>query len=259
VLSDDLLLSYPPLINSIAALSDSSLSTAQALSEKLQLPVYEPSKNQAQLWVAPEGVSLNMPELGKPFFIDFTAGKYDHRRQFGGGRGQPLAKAIGLKQGQTPTVIDTTAGFARDSFVLASLGCQVMMIEQNPIMAVLIEDAIARALDHPDNNDIVKRLSLIAANSVDYLSQHSIDAEVIYLDPMYPSRDKSALVKKEMQLLHQLVGIDENGAALLDIARQKAKKRVVVKRPKGADFLGGMPTSSQVSSKNTRYDIYPCA
>jgi 16S rRNA (guanine1516-N2)-methyltransferase len=66
-------------------------------------------------------------------------------------------------------------------------------------------------------------------------------------------------VKKEMQLLHQLVGIDENGAALLDIARQKAKKRVVVKRPKGADFLGGMPTSSQVSSKNTRYDIYPCA
>jgi 16S rRNA (guanine1516-N2)-methyltransferase len=134
-----------------------------------------------------------------------------------------------------------------------------MMIEQNPLMAVLIEDAIARALDHPDNNDIVKRLSFIAANSVDYLSQHSIDAEVIYLDPMYPSRDKSALVKKEMQLLHQLVGIDENGAALLDIARQKAKKRVVVKRPKGADFLGGMPTSSQVSSKNTRYDIYPCA
>ena len=80
--------------------------------------------------------------------------------------------------------------------------------------------------------------------------------DVIYLDPMYPSRDKSALVKKDMQILHQLVGHDATGAELLSIAVQRAKKRVVVKRPKGAPLLNTLKPVAEVVSKNTRYDIY---
>ncbi|WP_445775347.1 class I SAM-dependent methyltransferase, partial [Shewanella sp.] len=62
--------------------------------------------------------------------VDFVSGAVAHRRKFGGGRGQSIAKAVGLKQGVTPTVVDGTAGLGRDAFVLASLGCKVIMVER---------------------------------------------------------------------------------------------------------------------------------
>jgi 16S rRNA (guanine1516-N2)-methyltransferase len=74
---------------------------------------------------------------------------------------------------------------------------------------------------------------------------------------MYPTREKSALVKKDMQLLHQLAGADMDSAELLAVARQKAGKRVVVKRPKGAEFVGEQKPGVSIQSKNTRFDIYP--
>lgn len=247
------------LLNTIAVLDEQALPRAQSLSSRLNFDIVDIDNTKPQLWVSQDALSLNMPALGKPFMIDFSAGKYDHRRKFGGGRGQPLAKAIGLKQGQTPTVIDATAGFARDAFVLASLGCQVTMLEQNAVMAALVGDAINRAAEDEAIKDIAQRLQIIHSNAITYLSENFISAEVIYLDPMYPSRDKSALVKKEMQLLHQLVGADTNGKELLEIARQKATKRVVVKRPKGAEYLGEQKPSASVQSKNTRFDLYPTA
>jgi 16S rRNA (guanine1516-N2)-methyltransferase len=245
------------LIEQIAFTEDSAAKRALLLAKHLQLELVALDKHQSQLWVSDSCLSLNIPELGNPFLIDFTSGKYHHRRQFGGGRGQPLAKAIGLKQGQSPTVIDATAGFARDSFVLASLGCEVMMLEQQPIMAALIDDAVSRARQVKETQDIAQRLNIQQGNAIVYLNNLTTAPDVIYLDPMYPSRDKSALVKKDMQLLHKLAGEDISGAELLKLAKQTAKKRVVVKRPKGAPYLGDDITHTNVQSKNTRYDIYP--
>jgi 16S rRNA (guanine1516-N2)-methyltransferase len=245
------------LIEQIAFTDDSVEVRATALAKQLQLQLVPMDEQCPQLWVNESSLSLNVPELGKPFLIDFTSGKYHHRRQFGGGRGQPLAKAIGLKQGQSPTVIDATAGFARDSFVLASLGCEVMMLEQQPIMAALIDDAVSRARQVKETQDIAQRLNIQQGNAIVYLNNLTTAPDVIYLDPMYPSRDKSALVKKDMQLLHKLAGEDISGADLLKLAKQTAKKRVVVKRPKGAPYLGDDITHTHVQSKNTRYDIYP--
>jgi 16S rRNA (guanine1516-N2)-methyltransferase len=252
-----LLPSLTELILSLAATDETALPRARLLAGQLGLTLSELDENMAQLRVGETSLALHVPALGKPFFIDFSAGKYDHRRQFGGGRGQPLARAVGLKKGQTPSVIDATAGFARDSFVLASLGCDVTMLEQNPVMAALIEDALARGREEAAIADITSRMQIYCADAVQYLGEHKLTADVIYLDPMYPSREKSALVKKEMQLLHQLVGSDSNSDTLLSEARQKALKRVVVKRPKGADYLGGQKPAASVQSKNTRFDIYP--
>ncbi len=245
------------LATAIAALETAALPRVEQLAGALQLPVRPVDEAQPQLWVSEAEISLHVPELGKPFLIDFAGGKYDHRRKFGGGRGQPLARAVGLKQGQTPSIIDATAGFARDAFVLASLGCQVLMLEQNPIMSLLIEDALLRAGQLEAIGDIAGRMQIQHANAVTWLSETRIRADVIYLDPMYPSRDKSALVKKEMQLLHQLVGADMDSERLLATAREKAIKRVVVKRPKGADFVGDQKPAVSIQSKNTRFDIYP--
>ena len=231
---------------------------AETLASNLNLSSTQQSNASLQLLVDDNGLSLWAPSLGGPIQVDFISGKNAHRRQFGGGRGQPLAKAIGLKSGHTPTVIDATAGWARDAFVLASLGCPITMIEQQPILAALIEDGIARAIGNEETSTIAARMAVKNANAVDYLT--SLDEtnwpDVIYLDPMYPGRDKSALVKKDMQLLHQLVGHDQTGEALLNIALQRANKRVVVKRPKGATLLSTKKPVAEVVSKNTRYDIY---
>lgn len=245
------------LLSSVSALNPDALSQANVVAERLGLTIAPASETLAQVQVSTDCIALQIPELGKPITIDFASGKYDHRRKFGGGRGQPLAKAIGLKKGQTPSVIDATAGFARDAFVLASLGCQVIMLEQSAVMSLMIEQALKQGLTNDEIADIVQRLSIHHCNAVDYLTQLNTLPDVIYLDPMYPCREKSALVKKEMQLLHQLIGPDLNSDDLLTVAQKKALKRVVVKRPKGAEYVGEQKPSVSIESKNTRFDIYP--
>lgn len=231
---------------------------AQQLADSLQLPLTHDNTAPLQLLIDASGLSLWAPALGGPVQVDFVAGKNAHRRQFGGGRGQPLARAIGLKSGYNPTIIDATAGWARDAFVLASLGCTMTLLEQQLLLAALIENALQHAVKDPDIAAIAGRMQVFNTNAVDFLTDLPEPnwPDVIYLDPMYPSRDKSALVKKDMQILHQLVGHDATGAELLSIAVQRAKKRVVVKRPKGAPLLNTLKPVAEVVSKNTRYDIY---
>ncbi len=200
-------------------------------------------------------------EFKSSVHIDFLHGKLAHRREFGGGRGQALAKAIGLKHGANPSVIDATAGLGRDAFVLAHLGAHVTMIERSPILAALLNDGLQRLAinTEPPGSDTIQ-LQLIQANAIDWLPRQAKDnnrPEVVYLDPMYPHRSKSALVKKEMRALRALVGDDEDSALLLQAARHCALKRVVVKRPKGAPLIDDSKPSGNVQSKNTRYDIYP--
>ena len=202
--------------------------------------------------------------LGGSLYVDFIAGKVGHRHRFGGGRGQPLAKAIGLKGGANPTVIDATAGLGRDAFVIASLGAQVMLIERSPIIAALLEDGLGRASHDTELKTIVtERMNLVTANAIKWLTDLPTEKhpDVVYMDPMYPHRNKSALVKKEMRVLRELVGDDEDASQLLHAALGCAKRRVTVKRPRTAPILSGSILSNRkpdgaVESKNTRYDIY---
>ncbi len=246
------------LISSLGCDQPALLETAQALAERHQLSVRRIDLTQPQLILTESGLSLNLPNMGKPLFIDFIGGKLAHRRRFGGGRGQPLAKAIGLKAGHNPTVIDATAGLGRDAFVLATLGCQIDLLEQQPILAALLEDALQRATANPSTSDITARMRLFNTNSLNYLDRLSREdyPEVIYLDPMYPARDKNALVKKDMQILHQLVGADQNADELLLLALERCGKRVVVKRPSKAPTLAELKANYTLNSKNTRYDVY---
>ncbi|MFW5426883.1 MAG: class I SAM-dependent methyltransferase [Methylophagaceae bacterium] len=233
-------------------------SNAKELADKLALPYSAVNPEQIQLVITQQHIEIRAPDLGNPIFIDFEQGKNAHRRQFGGGRGQPLAKAIGLKKGATPTIIDATAGFGRDAFVLANLGCKITLIERNPLIAILLDDALQRAAENPDINEVIARMSLINDNAIHYLSnlENDLRPDVIYLDPMYPSREKSALVKKDMRLLHELAGPDTDSEQLLTTARVTALKRVVVKRPKSAPLVGEQKPDTSIESKNTRYDIY---
>lgn len=130
--------------------------------------------------------------------VDFVTGAVAHRRKFGGGRGQSIAKAVGLKQGVMPSVVDGTAGLGRDAFVLASLGCTVTMVERHPVVAALLEDGLRRAYQDAEIGDWMReRMRLFHGSSLEALSKLAQEVDVVYLDPMYPHRDKSALVKKK--------------------------------------------------------------
>lgn len=196
------------------------------------------------------------PKLGA-IYVDFMSGVMAHRRQFGGGRGEAVAKAVGIKSEYLPTVIDATAGLGRDAFVLASLGCHVIMFERHPVVAALLEDGLQRSYQDSEMGVwLQERLKLIYRSSQLGLNGDLDKPDVVYLDPMFPHRKKSALVKKEMRIFQDLVGGDTDADSLLEPARRLAKKRVVVKRPQYAPFLAGQKPNADISTKNHRFDLY---
>jgi 16S rRNA (guanine1516-N2)-methyltransferase len=234
---------------------------ASALARETGLPLLENTSDNfdLQLCFDEDHVELFDTRLNTGIHVNFVAGALAHRRQFGGGRGQAIAKAVGLKKGNTPDVLDITAGLARDAYILAALGCKVTLVEQSPLLYTLIEDGIRRGITEHTSAEVLKNfISLIKADAVLYMKQMDKEArpDVIYIDPMYPDKKKSALVKKDMQILQQLVGKDEHPERLLQTALAYAGKRVVVKRPIHAEPVGNVKPSTSISSKKTRYDVY---
>ncbi len=189
-----------------------------------------------------------------PVFVEWQTGPSAHRRKYGGGRGQQIAKAVGLKPGiKSLSVMDATAGLGGDSFVLASLGCSVTLFERNPIIACLLQDGMARASMSDDHGlrKIVSRMQFQPETA------YFADAcDVVYLDPMFPTRSKTSLVKKQMQVFHDIVGFDEAGDDLLVSALHADAKRVVVKRPRISPYLAGLKPTFQVVGKSSRFDVY---
>lgn len=197
---------------------------------------------------------------GKPLRVDFAEGRAAHRRRFGGGRGQLIARACGLASGVTPRVVDATAGLGRDAFVLASLGAEVLLIERVSAIHALLEDGLARAARDPETADIVARMRLVhgdaARDLATLVAAGAVPPQVIHLDPMFPHREKSALVKKEMRLFRELAGDDDDAPRLLEAALDVATHRVVVKRPRKAPPIAGPLPKHVVEGKTSRYDLY---
>jgi 16S rRNA (guanine1516-N2)-methyltransferase len=194
--------------------------------------------------------------------VDFCAGGAAHRRLYGGGKGQMIAKAVGISAKVHPSVFDATAGLGGDAFVLACLGCHVTMMERSPVAFALLQDGLARARRFAESEDaelaiILSRMQLLPGNSIDYLRVQPTEvADVIYLDPMFPERRKAAAVKKEMQAFHTVVGEDADTQALLQAALPKARYRLAVKRPRHAPAISGTTVTYTLEGKSSRYDIY---
>jgi 16S rRNA (guanine1516-N2)-methyltransferase len=165
-----------------------------------------------------------------------------------------LAQALGRK---TKTVIDATTGWGQDSLYMFRMGYQVNCIERSPVMAELLADGFNRLAQQ----DWVQRLQLSVpqlntGNAIELLAVLTSPPDCIYLDPMFPpKRKKSALAKKSMVILRDLLGDDSDKEQLFTVALQATAKRVVVKSPDDAEPLGGKPSVS-FSGKLLRYDVY---
>ena len=221
--------------------------------------------------------------------IQYHGGANDHRRKYGGGKSQLLGKATGIAAGYKPKILDATAGLGGDAFTMACLGADVVMCERNPLLYWLLQSAIQAAISYAYTGEphetleselldieqmkdqqpfdqalvsILQRLSLYdhsPRSALNILGDEcgQLSPEVIYLDPMFPERKKSAMVKKDMQILHHLLQDDElEESPLLEAALDNASHRVVVKRPAKAPFLAGRQPSYELKGKSVRYDIY---
>lgn len=181
-----------------------------------------------------------------PLFVDFSNSMWKKRRD--AGKKQGLVRAC--KPAKGIRILDATAGWGRDAVVLASFGAEVLMLERQLTMAALLADGLSRL---PSSSLL---LSLLGIDAKHYLQPLSpVDyPDVIYIDPMHPLRQKSALVKKDMQALQQLIGADIDALDLIQLAISRARQRVVVKWPQHLAPL--LPPSLSISGKTVRFDIY---
>jgi len=243
----------------VEALAGHGQEQAEQWAQRLGLPLQDDAAEFA-LQVTDDGLQLQQlsEDAPGPVRVDFVEGAVAHRRLFGGGSGQMIAKAVGVQPGVRPRVLDATAGLGKDAFVLASLGCEMSLIERQPIIAALLEDGLSRGLRDRDVGSIIAQMRLLTGNSIELIrAWEGEPPQVIYLDPMFPHREKTALVKKEMRLFRPLVGDDMDAPALLEAALALATHRVVVKRPRKAPCIDGPKPGYALDGKSSRYDIYP--
>mgnify|MGYP002636048445 CR=1 FL=1 len=252
------------MLNHIAVVikTEHEREVSELLAKQLSLPII--CKDQAstyQFWLFFETGILKLlnsvdSNMG-PVSVDFSSGKSAYRQKHHGKGKLPISKACGIKHNHRPVIIDATAGLGQDAFVLAGLGCQILCIEQHPVLAALLNDGLIRAGQGEQwLVDIVKNMRLQQAAAESVLT--TIKADVIYLDPMYPHEQnkKQAKVNKGMQLFRAFPETSSNEGLLLKAALSAATDRVVVKRPDWALPMAEQQPTYQITGKNHRYDVY---
>ncbi|MCF6808311.1 class I SAM-dependent methyltransferase [Thiotrichales bacterium 19S9-12] len=205
-----------------------------------------------------EALTLFHKDSNQSYHIDFSRGKTYHRAFFDRTKSH-LVKAIEGRSKEKLNIIDATAGFGSDTFILASRDHKVIAIEQNLIVYLLLRDALFRAEDNPETQPVAQNITLLYGNAADLIENYPNHNDIIYLDPMFPFSKKSAKVQKEMQLLqainHHRTDDETNDKNLFEAAIQHAKK-VIVKRPASGPYLADKKPSSSLTGKSNRFDIY---
>jgi 16S rRNA (guanine1516-N2)-methyltransferase len=241
---------------------------AAGLAQRLGLSLLpagaDPRRNeQLDAVLVTSGDALYLQQTGRaapgPVAADFGGTAMRYRRR--GGHNELLGKAVGVGKKTPLRVLDATAGLGRDSFVLADLGCNVILSERHPVIVEILQAGMCVAQAQGDSwlDEVLGRMRLCPGDAREASTGILAEVDAIYLDPMFPQRDKSAAVKKEMALFQLL--LDDNDAGqdadeLLLWALLQDVARVVVKRPPRAPDLAGRPPSHCINGKAVRYDVY---
>lgn len=235
---------------SVTASEESVREKARALASSLNLSFTTTATTDFILLMTPEQLELREANSKKkPLVVDFSSFVFRQGKE-------PIVKAVGTKGAYHPTILDLTAGLGQDAFVLAASGCLVTMCERSPVIAALLQDGLARASQDATLSPIVQRMTLLQIEAADYLQKLEVQPDVIYFDPMYPESGKTAAKRKSMTFFRNLIGDDNDAEEVLELAREIALKRVVVKRPLKAKPLGTKKPSVSIKGRTTRFDLY---
>lgn len=246
--------------SSLAVLNDGRRPPAllQELAGALGVPLVDaPQGASLLLRFSPDGLEFckpGDPTLPGVLRIDFSE-TATRRRILHPGR-ELVVQAAKVRTNQRPLLVDATAGLGRDGFLLAAAGFRVRMIEYNPVVAALLADGLERARGQIGLSDTAARIELVPGDSLDYLAAPTEQPDVVYLDPMFPERSKSALVKQELRLLQLIDCKHTDPARLLQAALNVHARKVVVKRPLKGPCLMAAPPAYSLRGKAVRFDVY---
>ncbi len=267
--------------------ADGDCAYAEALAAHLKTTLLHTTPD-APVWLSVDAAGLSLTDGDQAMRGDFT--KLQKRLQYHNLTHELLVKATKVKGRENLRVIDATAGMGEDSLLLAAAGCEVTLFEQDPVIAALLQDTMRRALEEATLHEIVMHMQLVEGDSIGHLRRLGEAAtgsdvqegdvghdcptltasaatktgsdealkrpDVIYLDPMFPERQKSGLVKKKFQLIHYLEAPAENEEALMQAALAARPFKIVVKRPAKGPYLAGLKPSYSLDGKAIRYDCY---
>ncbi len=187
---------------------------------------------------------------GNKFSVNFRDNRLNYHKKKSSIKNELISRALGAGR-LGLRVLDLSAGLGIDSVFLAQLGYQVTAIERNALIYLALNEA--NKLNSFENKGL--GLEFIFSEAKEYLVQSKLNFDVIYFDPMFPDKAKSALPRQEMVLFKNLVGRDEDASEVLELSLSaKGVKRVVVKRPIRAPAL--LRPQSSIEGKLIRFDIY---
>jgi 16S rRNA (guanine1516-N2)-methyltransferase len=220
----------------------------------------EPGEPGLELVCAGDGLRLcAYPESGTAIdlHIDLAGGTRGYRHRRAAGSKEDLVRALGRLR-RDSQVLDASAGLGRDALVLAAWGFEVVALERHALLAALLADAMERASAHEALRAALARVDLRHGDVREWLSRHGRIFDAAVFDPMFPSRRKDAEVKKEMQVLHRLLGADSDPDApeTLTALLRHVRHCVVVKRPLHAPVIGDLEPARSLRGRSTRFDVY---
>jgi len=200
------------------------------------------------------GVEIDLPGTGLRFHHSFISGPVAIRAAQST---QLLLKACNNKQRNINKVLDITAGWGVDSYILARHGQEITMLENNPLVYAIVAYSLELLAAEAETGITASRMSIENTDANRYLSGLTNDHEYdcIYLDPMFRAHKSGAKPAKEMQIL-QAITANADIDACFEMALLKAGKRVVVKRAAKAPPLGQQKPDLVYRAKSIRFDIY---
>ena len=238
---------------SILVKNDLNMEKAQIISKKLNIEIITESNFKSDLILQLDEDGLALVSDNMKLFGDFT--KTIKRIKQSNLEKELLIHAAKIKgKKQDLVAIDATAGMGEDSMLLAAYGFQVKLYENNPIIAELLKDALERAQLIPELKEIVGRMKVFEEDSILAMQNLDYEPDVILLDPMFPERTKSALIKKKFQILHKIETPCTNEKELLDSAIKANPKKIVIKRPLKGEYLAGVKPNYSVKGNSIRFD-----
>lgn len=227
--------------------------TAERIKSKFHTSV--PAGSEADLTLRLDGDGLALVSDGQVLKGDFT--RMLPRLKAGNLTKELLVRAARIKNpAGSLTAIDATAGLGEDSLLLAAAGFHVRLYERNPIIYELLNDAWQRAMKLPELIEIASRMQIFHGDSKEAMGQMENPPDVILLDPMFPERQKSALVKKKLQMIQKLEFPCVDEVELVKTAMSAKPKKLIIKRPPKGPYLAGIKPDHSVEGKAVRFDCF---
>ncbi|MBL7004328.1 MAG: class I SAM-dependent methyltransferase [Gammaproteobacteria bacterium] len=225
---------------------DQLIDAAKACSQLLSIPILSSPSEDSYLCFKEGEITFISPQQ-LSFQHSFNNNNFERRAQ---AQNQHLLKAFKDKKKPIRHILDATAGWCRDSFILANNNFQVTATEQSALLYFLVQFSLNNYLKTNSLN-----LELQHSNAFDLLTLSKTSFQAIYLDPMFPNSHNQAKNKKEIQVLQHVTKNIEI-ETLFELALKKATQRVVVKRPLQSDYLAQLKPHFQYKGKTIRFDIY---